>query len=373
MNGRGIVKPVVRGEDPSTWSTRISPFFRLSSKEKISFFKYLAVMTQAGIPVDRSLVAIHNQTRSTVMHRVLHVMLNDVASGEFLSTSLKKMPHIFETLLVNLITVGEASGTLSDTLFRITEHLEKTKELRNKIRAAFLYPAIVITGTLGVTAYMMFVLLPQLMPLFSSLNVELPLATQIVLGTSRFLIDHGLAVLAGLIVCSVIFMLLMRIPPLRYAFDSILLHIPILGSLIRKVHITLFSNMLSTLLMSGTTVVEALEIAGSSMNNRVYRETLSRIGKSVQEGESISAYLAKESKLFSPFVTQMISVGEETGKLDESFQFVAQFSEKEVDEATKTLTTVLEPMLMIFIGALVGLVAVAIITPVYSLTRGLSR
>jgi len=363
----------IRGEDPSTWSTRISPFFRLSSKEKITFFKYLAVMTQAGIPVERSLVAIHNQTKSTVMHRVLHVMLNDVASGEFLSTSFKKMPHIFEPLLTNLITVGETSGTLSDTLFRVTDHLEKTRELRSKIRAAFLYPGIVIGGTVAVTSYMMFILLPQLMPLFTSLNVELPLATRIVLGTSQFLLANGSMVFLILLGATMAGLLLLRIATVRYAFDFVVLHTPIVGSLVRKVETTMFASVLGTLLASGTTVVEALQIASHSMTNLVYRRALDTIGNNVQEGEAISTYLGKEPGLFSPFVTQMISVGEETGKLDESFQFVAKFSEREVDEATKTLTTVLEPLMMIFIGGVVGLVAIAIITPIYSLTQGLQR
>jgi len=369
MDGRNGLN--ITGEDPKTWSTKISPLFRLSSKEKISFFKYLAVMTQAGIPVDRSLVAIHNQTRSAVMHRVLHVMLNDVASGEFLSTSLRKMPHIFDPLLTNLVTVGETSGTLSDGLFRITAHLEKTRELQGKIRAAFLYPAIVITGTLAVTGYMMFVLLPQLLPLFSSLNVELPLVTRIVLGVSSFLIGNATALGIGIALFIILFILALRIPPVRYAFDIAILRVPILGSLIAKVQVTMLASVMATLLKSGTTVVEALQISGDSLSNRVYQRAVATVAAQVQEGEAISTFLGKKSHLFSPFITQMVSVGEETGKLDESFEFIASFSEREVDESTKALTTVLEPLLMIMIGALVGIVAIAIITPIYSLTSGI--
>jgi type IV pilus assembly protein PilC len=361
------------GDDPKKWSTRISPFFRLSAKDKIIFFKYLAVMTEAGIPLERALIAIHNQSNSTVLHRVLHVMLNDTASGEFLSTSLKKMPHLFDMLLTNLITVGETSGTLTSALFRISEHLEKTKELRSKIRSAFLYPSIVITGTLLTTAYMLFVLLPQLLPLFSSLNVELPWITKMVIAVSSFLLANGLWIFLTVVAVVIVFLLLTRIEKVHYAVDFLILRIPLVGVMIRKVQVTLFSRILSTLLMSGTSIVEAFTIASTSLNNRVYRKALSIIGSTIQEGESISSYLAKHSDLFSPLVTQMVSVGEETGKLDESFDFVAKFTEKELDDATKTLTTVLEPLLMVFIGALVGVVAIAIITPIYSLTQGLQR
>lgn len=360
-------------ENPKQWSTKISPFFRIGYKEKLTFFKYLAVMTQAGIPLERSLVAIHNQTKSVVMHRVLHTMLNDVASGEFLSSSLKKMPNLFDPLFTNLVTVGETSGTLTDSLFRIAEHLEKTHELQSKVRGAFLYPAIVLMGTLGTTGYMLFVLLPQLLPLFTSLNVKLPLATRIVIAASDFLIGDGWMIVLGLVIFGVGGFFAMRVERIHYRVDDFLLRIPILGTLIRKVQVALLSSILATLLKSGTTIVESFTITSNSLKNRVYRKVLATIATSIQEGETVSRYLAKRPHLFPPFITQMVSVGEETGKLEESFEFISNFSEREVDDATKTLTTVLEPLLMIFIGAVVGLVAIAIITPIYSLTQGLSH
>lgn len=362
-----------KAEDPKTWKTKILPWSRVSGKEKIIFFKYLAVMTEAGIPVDRALAAIHAQTRSPMMHRVLHIMLTDVASGEFLSTSLKKMPHLFDPLLTNMVTVGETSGTLTSACFNISDHLEKTRALKGKIRSAFVYPGIVVTGTLATTAYMLLVLLPQLMPLFSSLNVKLPLATVIVITASNFLIHDGIFLAGGAVLLAVAFFFLIRIESFHYAVDSAILHIPVVGPIVRKMQVTLFSRILTTLLRSGTTIVEAFTIASNSLSNRVYRRALKTISGSIQEGENVSTYLAKHGKLFSPLVTQMVSVGEETGKLDGSFEFIANFTERELDEATKTLTTILEPLLMIFIGALVGLVAIAIITPIYSLTSSLQR
>lgn len=358
-------------EEQKPWSTRVPSYFRLSGKEKITFFKYLGVMTEAGVPLEKSLIAIHNQSRSLVMHRALHIMLNDVASGEFLSTSLRKMPHIFDNLLVNLVEVGENSGTLTDSLLRISDYLEKARELKQKVRAALLYPLIVISGTFLITLYLLFVLLPQITPLFVSLNVELPWTTRFILALSNFLLSYGVFVLGGMLVFGIGFVFLLRIPSFRYAVDLVLLKLPIVGSLVAKTQITQFSRIIATLLTSGIVIVDAFKIASESVSNRVYRRSLTTIASSIQEGSSVSSYLEHESALFPPFVTQMVSVGEETGKLDESFLYIAGFSEKEVDDATKNLTTVLEPFLMILVGILVGFIAISIITPIYQLTQGI--
>lgn len=358
-------------EEPGHWSTRMPLLARLGTKEKISFFKYLAVMSEAGIPLEKALIAIHNQARGVVMHRIMHVLLNDVASGEFLSTSLRKLPKIFEPLHVGLVEVGENSGTLPEALYRITEHLEKSHELNAKVRNALLYPLIILLATGAVAGYLVFFLLPQITPLFTSLNVELPFATRAVLAISSFALSNAI-LLAALGVCAVAAaVLLLRVPRVRAAADWALLRVPVLGVLIQRVQITQFSRVVGTLVKSGITIVEAFRIAGTTMNNLVYKRALATISESIQEGADIGAYLTKHRDLFPPFVTQMISVGEETGKLDESFLFIAEFSEKEVDDQVKTLTTVLEPLLMIVIGGLVGFIAVAIISPIYEITKGI--
>ena len=358
-------------EDPNTWSTKLPALSRLSTKEKISFFKYLAVMTESGLPLEKGLLALHSQARSQLMHRLLHRMLTDVTSGEFLSASLKKMPHIFDPMLTSLVEVGENSGTLTATLFRISEHLEKSNELRSKVRGALVYPLIVVVATGGITAYLLFVLLPQITPLFKTLDVEIPWTTRTVVFISEFGLHNYAWV--GLGVAAIVggFMLAIRIPLFRYFIHLFLIKIPIFGPLNRKVQITQFSRIVGTLIKSGITVVEAFQIASNAMTNLVFRKALSVIASELQGGESISKYMEAHRSLFPPFITQMITMGEETGKLDESFLFISTFSEREVDDTTKTLTTVLEPLLMLLIGGLVGFIAIAIITPIYSLTSGI--
>jgi type IV pilus assembly protein PilC len=358
-------------EDPKYWTTKPPRFLHISLKEKMFFAKYLAALLQSGIPLDKGLLAIHNQTKSRALHRILHVILTDVASGEFLTTSLKRFPRVFDQLFVSLVEVGEQSGTLTDSLSRIAQHLEKTRELRAKVRGALLYPLIVIAGTIGTAAYLVLVLLPQLLPLFTSLNIDLPITTRIVLAVSKFFLNSHVFILIALAISVVTFALLLRIQKFRYAVDWTLLRIPVIGALLGKIQMAQLSNITGTLLKSGITIIEALKITAGALSNHVYQAGLRSISNSVQEGESISSYLAKHTTLFPGFVTQMIAIGEETGKLDESFLFIAEFSEREVDDATKTLTTILEPALLILVGGFVGFIAIAIITPIYSLTRGI--
>lgn len=359
-------------EEKKPWSTKMPLFARISAKERIGFFRYLGIMTESGVPLEKSIATIHSQTRSTAMHRALHIMLADAAAGEFLSTSLKKMPHLFDALIIQLVGVGEESGTLTQTFLHISEYLDKARDLRGKITAALLYPIIVVIGTLGIALYMLFVLLPQLRPLFTSLNVKLPWTTRVVLTVSTFVIDKWPFLLIGVIVAAIILSLLLRVKKFRYAVDWLMIRLPIFGPVVVKTQITEFSRIISTMLKSGINIVEAFKIASEAINNRVYRRSLKQIASSIQEGQSISTYLLKEHRLFPPFVSQMVSVGEETGRLDESFLYLANFSEKEVDDATKNLTTLLEPLLMVGIGIMVGFIAISIITPIYQLTTGIS-
>lgn len=359
-------------DDASAWAkAKPRRLLLLSSKEKMFFAKYLGVMLQAGIPLDRSLVAIHNQSQSSSLHAILHVVLSDVASGEFLSNSLRKFRGVFDDLFINMVTVGEESGTLAESMFRLASHIEKTRELQSKIRGATVYPLIVVSGTLATAAYLVLVLLPQLAPLFNSLNVELPWTTRVVLGGSTFLTHQWPWVIAGIACAAAAWTLVRHLERTRYVIDWAFLKIPVLGPLIKKIEIAQMSSVTGTLLKSGVTIIESLRIAASSANNRVYRRWFLAVADSITEGEEISSYLAKHRKLFPGFVTQMIAIGEETGKLDESFLFISDFAQHEIDDSTKTLTTVLEPLLLLVVGGFVGFIAIAIITPIYTLTTGI--
>jgi type IV pilus assembly protein PilC len=283
------------------------------------------------------------------------------------------MPHVFDKITASLVSVGENSGTLTQELARIAEHLDKARELRTKILTALLYPVILVAGTLGVTVYMLFVLIPQLLPLFESLDVDLPFATKVVIAISEVLTSHGLLILVGSVAAVVAFVLLLRLARFRFAMERAILATPFIGDMYLKVQVAQFARIIGTLLAAGLTIVEAMAIAADSTPNLVYQAALREIAAEIQEGRSVSSYLAKHSALFPPFITQMIGVGEETGTLDDTFLFVAEFAEREVDDMTKVLATTLEPLLMIVMGGIVGFIAIAVITPIYRLTEGLTR
>ncbi len=360
-------------ENPKTWSVKLPFLARLGSKDKIALFKYLAVMTDAGIPLEKALEAVHEQARSTVLHRVLHVMITDVTSGEFLSTAMRRMPGVFDGLQIGLVEAGENSGSLAASLFRISENIEKNRELKAKVQGALLYPFIVLLATGGITAYLMFFLLPQIAPLFASLKLDLPWTTRVVMAASQFfLADWGWALVLTIGAIALFALLMRLVRPFHYAMHAASLYVPVFGQLSRKVQVAQMSRVLGVLTKSGITVVDALHVTADSLSNDVYRGVLKEVAAAVQEGDSIAPHLAAHPSLFSPFIVQMINVGEETGKLDESFLFVSGFSEREVDDTTKTLTTILEPLLMLMIGTVVGFIAIAIITPIYDLTKGIN-
>ncbi len=343
----------------------------MTSKERLVLFKHLAAMIEAGVPLEKGLLAIHEQTRSKSFHRILHSLVKDLDSGETLSSSMKKMPHIFNELVVNLISVGEKTGTLSDSLVRINDHFEKAGELRKKVLSALIYPFIVVAGTIGTVAYLVFVLLPQITPLFLSLNVDLPASTTFVIFSAEFVTTYWKWMVALLVFGVIAFYFALKIHRFRYAFHSLTLYIPLVNTLIKKIQVARFSQMLGVLLASGVSVVPAFKIAAESIEHPVYRRSLEKIAASIQGGENIGLYLQAHPVLFSPLVTQMVSVGEETARLDKSFFFIAKFTEEEIDEVIKVMTTLLEPLLMIMIGGLVGFVALAVITPIYQLTSGI--
>lgn len=358
-------------KEKKPWPTKIGFFDRLSSRNRNALFKHLATMIEAGIPLEKALIAIHNQTKSKSFHKVLHNFLRDLGAGEDLSSSMKTMPRIFDDLVVSLVAVGERTGTLDQALFRISEQYEKAGELQSKILGALLYPMIVIFGTLATVLYLVFVLLPQIIPLFISLNVELPWTTVFIISASDFLAAQGHWVVVGFVVFLVMIFLALKNEKIKYIYHKSLLYIPIVSALVKKTQITRFSQMLGVLLASGIPIVEAFKISSQSMDHLVYRRSLNKIAESIKDGRNVSTFLGEHEQLFSPFITQVISVGEQTGQLDKSFFSVAKFTDKEIDDVIKVLTTLLEPALMVFIGGIVGFVALAVITPIYSLTSSI--
>ncbi|MBI2591689.1 MAG: type II secretion system F family protein [Candidatus Brennerbacteria bacterium] len=346
-------------------------FLRIPLAEKILFTKHLSMMIQAGMPEIESLKLIQRQAKSRSFLFILNQVLKDLENGQFLSVSLSQFVHVFGDLFINIIKIGESSGTLAENLNYLSSELKKSQQLRQKIQSAIIYPVVILVATVGVTGALVFFVLPKILPIFASLNVKLPLTTRILIGFSNVLYNYWMWVLLGFIALIIIFILLLRIRIIRFAFHRFFIFLPVVGSIAKSANMANFSRTLGLLLKSGVAIVEALNIAADSLPNLIYQREIHNTAQRVKSGESINKYLSEREQFFPPTISRMIEVGETTGNLDTNLLYLAEFYENEVDEATKNLSSILEPLMLLLMGGIVGFVAISIITPIYEVTQGL--
>ncbi len=349
-----------------------SSFFKMTLKEQTFFIKRLSFLLKAGIPILESLTMIREQTRQKGLITILDTVINDVSSGHNLSTSLGKFHKIFGDFSINIISFGESAGILSDNLTYLAEELKKKNALQKKVKGAFVYPAVVTFATLGITGFLMVYLFPKILPVFSSLHMTLPLSTRIIMAFSDFLIHHGLELVLGIVIFILVFIFtLKKVKIFRFYFDKLLMKIPMIGEVIKHYNLANTTRTIGLLLKSGVTFGETLEITTRVSGNLVYKREFEAMSEAVNRGERISVYLAKNRNLFPEVLTQIISVGERSGNLSNSFIYLSELYESEVEEFTKNISNLIEPALMIFMGVLVGFIAISIITPIYSITQNL--
>lgn len=347
-------------------------FTRFPLKEQTLFAKRLSFLIKAGVPMVSSLDLIRTQTKSKAKAHVFASLVADVSSGQNLATALSKHGRLFGDFSINLIRVGEASGNLSQNLAYLAIELQKKQALRRKVMGALLYPLFITVATLGVTGALTAYIFPKLMPIFTSLGVELPLITRVLITVSAFLRDDGVYTILGLIVLFIAtYIIRRRFERFRYGMDAVILHVPLMGTIARSYNLANFCRTYGLLLRSGVSVVESMDITAQTQNNAVYRVALTQSAESTIRGESISRSLSRRSDIFPDLLLHMIAVGETTGNLEDSLQYLADMYEAEVEELTKSLSSSIEPALMVVMGALVGLIAVSVITPIYSITQHL--
>jgi len=344
-------------------------FLYVSLANKILFARHLSIMIKTGMRLVDSLKLLQKQTRSRSLSYILEQIIQDTENGQFLSVSLKKFQHIFGELFINVIRIGEISGTLSDNLEHLSIELRKSQTLRQKIRAALIYPSVVLLVTVVIVGVLIFFVLPRIIPVFSNLRISLPLSTKILIAISQFLINNWLYFILGLIAAVIIFIVLLRIKIIRFLWHKIILYLPLIGSISRKAAISNMSRTLSLMLNSGMKIVEALIITSNTLTNLVYKKALIDAAEIVKKGESFNSFLKTREDLFPIIVSQMIEVGESTGTLCDNLVYLANFYEEEVDEATKNLSSTLEPFLLVIMGVIVGFIAISIITPIYKMTQ----
>lgn len=343
-----------------------------SLKEVAIFSKQLATLINAGVPLVQALAILQKQIENKSFQNILKKVRSDVESGFPLSEAIAKHPRAFNRLYINLVKAGETSGTLDSILGRIAAFQEKELELKGKIKGAMTYPIIVLVIAIGITYFLLTTIVPQFGKMLSDMNAKLPVITQFLMAVSNILQNYGLYVIGFFIILTLIFRAYYKTPVGRHNIDAIKLKLPIFGNLQQKSAIASFARTLGLLLNSGVNIIESLEITKGTANNAIVEETLENAKNVVMVGEPMNASLAT-SPVFPPMVTSMVAIGEETGSLDDMLGKVADFYDREVDEAVDQLTAAIEPMMIVILGVIVGTIVIGMFLPMFALIGELTK
>ncbi|MBF0571000.1 MAG: type II secretion system F family protein [Candidatus Omnitrophica bacterium] len=343
---------------------------RIKPEDLVIFTRQFATMVDAGIPILQSLEALSEQTANPTFKAALVTIREDIQTGGSLSGSFAKHPKIFDQLYVNMIRVGESGGILTTILERVAIYLEKSERLRQKVKGAMIYPAVVVSMAMLITVGLLVKVVPTFSQIYASLGQKLPVMTQMLIDFSN-LLQHDLPFLiAGGFVAVFLFNKYKKTPAGHIQVDTMLLKMPVFGDLICKVSVSRFCRTFATLSQSGVPILESLDIVGKTCGNRVIEILVDEIKVSVKEGNSIAEPLSKSS-IFPLMVTRMISVGEKSGQLEKMLSKVAEFYDEQVDTAVEGLTKLIEPLIIGFLGIVVGFIVVALFMPILSMTSAI--
>ena len=341
-------------------------------KQVALFSKQMATLINAGVPLVQSLAIMQRQLESKSFQSILKIVRTDVESGTPFSESISKHPKVFNRLYINLVRAGETSGTLDSIMGRISDFQEKELALRGKIKSALTYPVIVLVFALAVTYFLLTTIVPQFAGILTQLGGALPPLTKGLIAVSDFL-QHQLFILFAVVaVATFVYKRYYATVKGRYQIDNFKLRVPVLGTLLRRSAIASFARTLGLLISSGVNIIESLEITKGTADNAVIEEAVENARNVVMVGEQMSGSLAS-SKIFPPMVVSMVAIGEETGALDNMLGKVADFYEREVDEAVEGLTAAIEPVMIVFLGLIVGLIVAGMFLPMFAVIGQLSK
>lgn len=340
-------------------------------RDQIVFVKRLSMVLRSGMPILQGLRILHEEVHSRSAERILGSLAEDVAQGQSLTIALKKFENIFGQFVINIVRVGEASGTLPENLEYISQELHKKHELRKKIITALMYPFVIVCATLGITVLLIVYIFPKILPVFLSLTATLPLSTQLLILLSTLLTQYGLLFLLVFLTLGIVYVLFLRADRFHLFIDRILVRLPLFGKLSQYYNLANMCRTMSLLLKSDVRIADAIEITADSLRNRAYQVELHKAGAAILHGQRISTRLKHNKVLFPTLLVQMVSVGESTGNLSETFKYLSRTYESEIRDWTKNLSSVLEPILMLTMGLIVGFIAISVIAPIYGITQNL--
>jgi type II secretory pathway component PulF len=347
-------------------------FGRVSLGQKTVFARDLSLMLRSGLVLSEAIEIIEAESKGK-MKKALNGVLSSIRSGRSLSDSLARYPKVFSDFFINIVNAGEVSGNLEKNLENIATQLKKEEDLITKIKGALFYPVIVLVAAFFMGLAMAFFVLPKITPLFEGLKVDLPFTTRVLISFSHLIRDYGVWLFLGIIIFITFLIWILRKKFSRPFTHWIFLHFPIVKNIVIKTNLSRFCRIMGTLLKSGINIDEAIDITNKALVNHYYKKALLVAGMHVSQGEKLSESLAEFDDIFPRITTRMIKVGETSGNLDETLFYLAENYEMEVDNSTRSLSTLIEPILLLVIGLAVAFLALSIITPIYQITGNIRK
>jgi type IV pilus assembly protein PilC len=344
---------------------------KVKSKDLVVFTRQLSTMVSAGVPLTRAMATLQTQTENKYFRQVLSGVMKEVESGQPLGDTFAKYPNVFSDVYVNMVRAGEAGGILDEILKRLAAQVEQDSSMRKKIKSAMMYPTVIFGITIIAFFGIMMFVIPKLGKIIEDLggpDAELPVYTQAMLGASKFMQSNALFIIAGVVLGAYMFRRYIKTPKGKLQWHSVLLRIPVIKVLIMKIAIARFARTFASLMSAGVGVLDALEVTGGAIGNKVIENELKEAAKAVKNGKQLSEPLAN-SPHFPAIVPQMLAIGEETGQIDTILIKVADFYEEEVETTIDGLSSLIEPLMIVVLGGMVGLIAASVMGPIASLSK----
>jgi len=368
LSDRGFSDIELESEGKKGININLSLLSRVSAQDKVVFSRQLAVMVSANVPLLRALRSLVAQTDNPALKDVVIDLADEIEGGAKLSDAMSLHPDVFSEFYVSMVQSGEVTGELDNVLNFLADEQEKDYELMSKIKGAMIYPAFIIVGMVAVAILMMIFVIPKLTDILIESGAELPWTTKVLIFTSDILANYWWLILILLIIAVVAVRMAIRLPAGRIFWDNLKVHLPLFGKIFKKLYIVRFTRSMSTLIKGGVDIVSSLQVVANVVGNAVYKKIINETIREVEDGNSITTVFKEEDKLVAPMVSQMMSIGEETGQMSFVLEKLSDFYSREVRVAVEGLVTVIEPLIMIIMGIAVGIMVSAILMPMYNLT-----
>ncbi len=344
---------------------------KITTKDIVIFTRQLSTMIDAGLPLIQGLEILSTQQKNKALKKVLQDIKIDVESGSSFAEALKKHPKQFDQLFCNMVAAGEIGGILDEVLKRLSDYMEKAQRLKSKVKGALTYPAIVLAISTLVLGIILIFVIPVFEKMFADFGSALPVPTQLVVNLSNFVKSYFLIIIGSIVILIFLFKRYYSTNSGAYTIDRLMLRAPVFGALLRKVAVAKFTRTLGTLIDSGVSIVDSLDIAAGVVGNKIVEKAIHKVRSSISEGKTIAQPL-QESGIFPNMVVQMISVGETTGALDQMLNKIAEFYDQEVETAVDALTSLIEPFMIVFLGGTIGSIVIAMYLPIFKMAGAIS-